>query len=327
MDEIGARPPYVAGMAHISHYAAFWHSIRRSMLALALGLAAASSFATDAHFEDASALLAPLQDQRSYGATWADIDGDGWPDLFLTNHNRHPPYVLLNGGGTSFTEISASSSLSVMTDYHACRWADYDRDGDWDVYCATGGSASSRLMRNRGDGTFDDVARDAGVDFPRASGRSATWLDIDGDGNLDLFVAAAPSDETKPKSKLFRNNGEKFTDITSDAGIALQQRVTLSAAIDLDNDGHVDLLLYYNGDSGGPCSWCWVFLRNDGNGMFQTIAAGTRGLSFNGYPGTLALGDFNNDGYLDAFIGNRNPEYAVTAKLAVKNPNQTSPTV
>ncbi len=137
-----------------------------------------------ATFEDATTRLGPLGVQRTWGATWADIDNDGWTDLFLTNHHINPPYVLRNEFGTSFTNVSAGSALSRRTDHHSCKWGDYDRDADWDLFCSTGANEGTKLvpmrfMRNQGNGIFEDIADATGTAFPDGRGRTAHWFDMD----------------------------------------------------------------------------------------------------------------------------------------------------
>ena len=263
-----------------------------------------------ATFQDASQLLGPLVPDFTYGSTWVDLDNDGWPDLFLTNHNQRPPYVLRNEGGTSFQDVSAASGMAYETDYHTCKWGDYDRDGDWDVFCTTGavngnGSRPDRFYRNRGDGTFVDIAAQTNTAFDQGRGRTVSWLDMDSDGDLDLYVGTLVEQSGDPPAKLFRNDGSTFSDVTTSSGIALNGTVQSAVVLDFDQDNDPDLLLSFLGASGQtvPCSACLLFLRNGGSGTFTVQKAGPFGLNGN-KAWALAVGDFDNDGDLDVFQGN-----------------------
>jgi enediyne biosynthesis protein E4 len=262
-----------------------------------------------AAFEDATARLGPLRTELSWGATWADINGDDWPDAFLNNHYRRPPYLLLNNSGEFFTNVAVEAGLGTKTDYHSCKWADFDRDGDWDVFCITGAdhgtrSIPARFWRNRGDGIFTDIAASTGTDFPTARGRTVSWLDVDRDGDLDLFIGTEIKTTADPVSRLYRNDGETFTDITLQAGIALNGLVRISLATDIDGDGDSDLLVSFHERLGvpGPCAACVLLLRNDGSGVFSTSNAGAIGLNI-GFPLAIAIGDYDNDEDLDVFSG------------------------
>lgn len=262
-----------------------------------------------AQFEDVTHLLGPLVPDFTYGATWADIDNDSWPDLFLTNHNQRPPYVLRNVNGGPFSNVSVASGMAVAADHHVCKWGDYDRDDDWDVYCTTGDTNGAvekpaRFYRNRGNGTFDEIAQSSNTAVD-GRGRTVSWLDIEGDGDLDVYVGTLVDAPLQPLAKLFRNDGATFTDVTASSGLALNGTVQSSVVLDLDQDNDQDLLVSFLAPSGQtvPCSVCLVFLRNDGSGSFTVQRAGTFGL--NGSKAwALALGDFDNDGDLDVFQGN-----------------------
>ena len=164
------------------------------------------------------------------GATFADYDGDGDADLYVTNYG--PNRLFRNQGDGTFEEVGAAAGVDDAGWSTGATWGDYDRDGHLDLYVCNylqyddgdfGAAATmdshwegipvalnpnafapepNRLYRNRGDGTFENVAGPAGV--ANASGRSlaATLCDLDGDGWLDLYV----NNDVSPNA-LFRNMG------------------------------------------------------------------------------------------------------------------------
>ncbi|MDP6402025.1 MAG: FG-GAP-like repeat-containing protein [SAR202 cluster bacterium] len=142
-------------------------------------------------------------------------------------------------------------------------WADYDNDGDWDLYSTH--VHGNLLYRNNGDGTFTDVAEDAGVDVKGWNGwymkGGSQWGDYDGDGDQDLYVL-----KRNMGSLLFRNNGDgTFTDVAEEAGVQTVKKASGSAWGDYDADGDLDLAV--------ACKWGVDYLfRNNGDGTFINVA-------------------------------------------------------
>lgn len=177
----------------------------------------------------------------------ADYDNDGAIDLlvlrggWLGRTGEIPNSLLRNDGRGTFTDVTFAAGLAaVQYPTQTAAWADYDNDGDLDLY--VGNEADDnfpfpcQLFRNEGDGTFVDVAAAAGV----ANGRMAkgvAWGDFDGDGFQDLFV----SNYGTP-NLLFRNRGDgTFVDITASAGVGEPLGSFAIATADFDNDGRLDL--------------------------------------------------------------------------------------
>ncbi len=172
-------------------------------------------------------------------------------------------------------------------------WADYDGDGAPDVYIASADGANA-LYRNRGDGTFADVAGQAGVADPRSS-TGAAWADYDGDGDLDLFVAnrfyATP--ESSITDRLYRNDGDgTFTDVGEALGVAVPGRKTFMPAwFDYDRNGTQDLYLAV--DFGNDRLY-----RNNGRGGFTDVTAAA-GITGPEHAMGVAVGDIDGDGCFD----------------------------
>jgi len=137
------------------------------------------------------------------GVSWGDYDGDGDPDLYVTNLTT-ARRLYRNDGGGSFTDVTVG--LLGWGNGLSSSWGDYDGDVDLDLYLMNLGAANNKLLRNDGGGVFTDVTVGP---LGMAEGFSASWVDDDGDGDLDLFVS------TYATSKLLRNAGGVFTDVTT----------------------------------------------------------------------------------------------------------------
>ena len=122
----------------------------------------------------------------TWGADWGDFDNDGDLDLYLANSNAGNQCFVNNGDGT-FTESAAFLGIADPTSSFSCGWADFDNDGDLDLYVANGSSGVDKLYRNDG-GTFTDVAATVGTNDMRHS-NSTTWADLNNDGFLDLYLS------------------------------------------------------------------------------------------------------------------------------------------
>jgi hypothetical protein len=138
----------------------------------------------------------------AFSACAADIDNDGWLDLFVSSYNRldavypnswyrasngEPNALFHNQGGKSFRDIARTAGVAGQSWSYAAAFADFDEDGDQDLYVAND-YGDNRLYLNRGDLTFQDVAAELGV-LDTGNGMGATWGDLDNDGRLDLYVS------------------------------------------------------------------------------------------------------------------------------------------
>ena len=267
----------------------------------------------------------------SAGLATFDYDGDGKIDILFLNGSPlpgtptppSPPRNALyrNEGGWKFTDVTVEAGLGD-TNYHlgVCI-GDYDNDGDPDIYLNNFGP--NVLYRNEGNGTFLDVTPEAGVaGAPETVGAGACFMDIDADGDLDLFVAnyiaftfenhkishmngypayAGPLQFPPSANVLYRNNGNgTFTDISVESGIAKLLGSGMGAvAGDYDNDGDADIFI---GNDLRPN----FLLQNDGTGKFREVA-GVVGVAYDStgnVQGSMGVEfmDFNHDGWLDVFI-------------------------
>lgn len=170
------------------------------------------------------------------GVAWGDYDNDGDPDVYLARFSFRPNRLLRNDGGT-FVDVTGTGPLATTSNGHSCSWADYDNDGDLDLYIANAFD-SNRLLRNDGGGMFTNATP---PELVLASTHSVgmSWLDYDNDGWNDLYVTT--TDEGP--SHLFRNlGGGAFADVTT-GPLAGSGTAAGAAAGDVDGDGDLDLYL------------------------------------------------------------------------------------
>ena len=207
--------------------------------------------------------------------------------------------------------------------------ADFDNDGDLDVVLLRGGWESPMrlsLLRNKGNGTFDDVTIAAGLAEPIAT-ESAAWGDYDNDGLVDLFVCGEyfpPSGDTgtsqpdpRNRCRLYHNQGNgTFVDVAAKAGVTNEQCGKGSAWGDYDGDGRLDLFV---SNMHGPCR----LYHNEGNGTFRDVAPS---LDVMGADVSFAcwFWDYDNDGRLDLYVNENQTSLAETAAIAMGMPVEKS---
>ncbi len=228
---------------------------------------------------------------RTWGASWTDFDTDGDADLFVSRH-WWAPQLYRNDGG-SYTRVTDNAFRAFRVDRHSCAWGEANLDGRPDLFCARGagkgeGEGANQLFVNSGNG-FQDRAEDYGVDDPYGRGRAANWLDDDGDGDLDLFVANHR--RSIAPNVLFHNDaGSVFRRAHVGLGESLAS-VTASWA-DWDRDGDGDVLVFrYKPRS--------VVAYENVRGHFRRtfIPHVTDGHWLSG-----SFGDYNNDGWIDLHL-------------------------
>jgi hypothetical protein len=248
----------------------------------------------------------------SGGVSAADYDRDGLPDLLFLDGRESRLFrnlgVSSEDGLPRFEDVTGAVGLTGIGEAHSGLFVDFDNDGDRDLFLARY-LAPNRWYRNQGDGTFVEASAEVGLDavFPATS---ATALDYDRDGFLDLYVAAyGNAFEAFPRlpffarngeaNRLYRNvGGERFEDVTDAAGVGDTGWSLAVAATDVDGDGWADLAVA--NDFGRK-----TLYRNQGDGTFLDVAREAGVLDFSGGMG-LAFGDFDNDGHPDLYTSNIN---------------------
>jgi len=275
------------------------------------------------------------------GLALFDYDGDGLADIYFPNGapllgtkvDKPPRHALYkNLGGWRFIDATLEAGVACTGYGLAAVAGDYDNDGWPDLYVSNYGPKV--LYRNNGNGTFTDATKEAGVADGDKVGAGTCFLDMDGDGDLDLYVAnyvkftyqnhvffhrqgfpeyAGPRSYQPQPHTLFRNNGNgTFTDVSVESGIAAHPGPGMGmVCADYDNDGRTDLFVLNDVEAN-------FFWKNDGAGKFEESAL-TVGAAYNGQGDTLGnmgvdCGDYNNDGRLDFFSTCYQRQFAVLWK-------------
>ncbi len=186
------------------------------------------------------------------GVIAEDFDGDDQIDIVTSTFDPGGPLTYYrNRGDGRFDDLSAASRLDDQLGGLNCVGADYDNDGDTDILVLRGawlkedGQIRNSLLRNNGDGTFDDVTHRAGLADPARPTQAAAWGDFDNDGDLDVYIVNESRVEYGGASypaQMFQNNGDgTFTDIAPQAGVTNDGWTKGVTAGDYDNDGDLDL--------------------------------------------------------------------------------------
>ncbi len=261
------------------------------------------------------------------GVAVGDYDGDGFPDLYVTQYGRSVLYH--NNGDGTFTDVTEKAGVAAPGWSSSAVWFDYDNDGRLDLFvcrfvdfdksknlpCAAGDSPgyciprlykpmTSWLFHNNGDGTFTDVSKVSGVGNYLGKAWGAVAADINNDGWMDLFVA-----NDTVQNFLFKNNGGKFEEIGAESGVAYSDAGRPRSGMGVDSadfnqDGWLDLFVA-NIDH----EFYSLYQNNhdqtfDDQAQSSGIAKPTRLMSGWG----LKFFDYDNDGDLDILLANGNPD-------------------
>jgi enediyne biosynthesis protein E4 len=284
----------------------------------------------DGTFTDVTERAGVTSGGYGMGVAVGDYDGDGWPDLYLTQYGRSILYH--NNGNGTFTDVTDKAGVAAPGWASSAVWFDYDNDGRLDLfvcrfvdfdksknkfcgnehtgeryYCVPSAyePARSWLFHNNGNGTFTDVSQESGIAKVLGKAWGVVATDINNDGWMDLFV----SNDTVANF-LFLNKGNgKFEEAGIQAGVAYSQEGRPRSGMgvdsaDFDDDGRQDLFVT-NVDQE-----MYSIYRNNGDLTFDDMA-GPMGLGrltrlMSGWG--VKFFDYDNDGDLDLFIANGHPD-------------------
>jgi hypothetical protein len=264
------------------------------------------------------------------GVAIGDYDGDGFPDLYVTQYGRN--FLYHNNRDGTFTDVTNRAGVAAPGWSSSAVWFDYDNDGKLDLFvcqfvefskgvskaCHSGEDAkrgyciprvykptANRLFHNNGDGTFTDVSQSSGISRSLGKAWGVVATDINNDGLMDLLVA----NDTVANFLFANRGGGKFDEIGAPAGVAYsgdgRPRSGMGTdSADFDQDGWMDLFVA-NVDR----EFYSLYKNNhdesfDDQARLAGIAESTRFLSGWG----LKFFDFDNDGNVDLFLANGNPD-------------------
>ena len=266
-------------------------------------------------FQNVALELGVATDSLAGGVVTEDMDGDGDLDLIVSSWEKSDSLRYYeNRGKEGFKDKTKELRLHEVAGGLNLTPADYDNDGDLDIYVSRGawlweqGKIPDSLLQRQDDGTYLDVTYAVGLGRENYPSQAAAWADYDNDGDLDLYVGNEHSSNNNSvserngqvkgivaPSKLFKNNGNgTFVDVTSEAGVSNNRFCKGCVWGDLNNDRWPDIVvsnlsgpnrLYINNKDGTFTDWA------DQAGVIEP---------FNSFP--VWVWDFNNDGIEDIFI-------------------------
>ena len=259
----------------------------------------------------------------SMGSVWADFDNDGWEDVLVYKYGR--PELFRNVEGRSFVPVGERAGLPAWVNANSATWLDYDRDGYLDLFIAgywpdgvnlwkletttimpesfeyANNGGRKYLLRNRGDGTFEDRTEAMGI-------RSRRWTlaliaaELLGTGYPDLYLS-----NDYGVSELFANRaGKRFEDVAADAGIGITPKSGMNASVgDVFNDGRLSI---YKTNITAPGNLLqgndlWVPKPEGAARQFENLAS-AMGIDLGGWSWGAQFGDLNNDGAQDIYLTN-----------------------
>jgi hypothetical protein len=259
------------------------------------------------------------------GCAVADYDNDGFEDIYITTVGSN--HLFHNLGNGKFADVTLKAGVADPGFATSAVWFDYDNDGkldlfvthyiDWsiakDQYCTldnknksyctpqTYKGESSTLFHNKGDGTFENVTKRAGLHDPTSKSLGVAMMDYDNDGWMDLFV----TNDTEPNKLYHNNHNGTFTDVAVQVGVAFSESGRVRAGMgvdagDYDGSGWQSLVI------GNFTNESISLYRNDGSGLFvdEEILSGIRQMSLQALTFGCFFFDYDLDGRLDIFAAN-----------------------
>jgi tetratricopeptide (TPR) repeat protein len=271
----------------------------------------------DGTFADQAAKAGLSEQLGGLNLLQTDYNNDGCRDVLVLRGGwelAQRKSLLRNNCDGTFTDVTVASGLAKpATSTQTATWTDIDNDGWVDLFVGNEDSPS-QLFRNRGDGTFEDIAVPAGV-ARTAFTKAVHSGDFDNDGYPDLYVS-----NLRSANLLFRNNRNRtFTEVGAAAGVTGSDRGFPAWFFDYDNDGFDDLFVssYFLSIEENARSYMRLppnaktmkLYRNLGNGSFKDVTVEAN-MAKVYMPMGSNFGDIDNDGFLDIYLGTGSPSYA-----------------
>jgi VCBS repeat protein/ASPIC/UnbV protein len=273
----------------------------------------------DSRFEDRSKEAGVTDQLGGMVCYQADYDNDGYLDIVILRgawlNYEIRPSLLRNNGAGGFVDVTREAGMLAPVNSNAAAWADYDNDGRVDLFIGCE-RQNNLLYRNKGDGTFEEVALKAGVQGePARICKGCTWIDYDNDGYPDMFL-----NHFAENGRLYHNNRNgTFTEETLSMGIDGPRNGYSCWAWDYDNDGWLDIFATCYDRTFGDVVMGMLgepharhssrLYRNMKGRRFESVG---REAGLDMVFSTLGsnFGDFDNDGFLDMYLGAGEPSLA-----------------
>jgi hypothetical protein len=255
-----------------------------------------------------------LENERYYGASFADYDSDGFLDFYVCVYAIGPgplPFfstnrLYHNNGDGTFEDVTSAAGVNdgIRFSFQSV-WFDFDLDGLIDLFVINDRLNANSLYKNNGDGTFADVSSAAGIQFAGQDPMTASVADFDHDGDLDIYLTNTGVNVKVPK--LLVNNGDgTFTDEGLSYNVVFQHWSWGAVWVDFENNGSQDLYVTTANPSPLATPVQNFSFLNTGSAPYPAATA-----LFEGNPAAtsfaVARGDINNDGHYDIVVLNRNP--------------------
>ena len=244
---------------------------------------------------------------------WGDYDNDGYLDILLAGTSSWDGTLVSkiyhNNRDNTFTE---QASINLPGVRGSVEWGDYDNDGYLDLLLV---GNVSKIFRNNRNNTFTEQTS---ISLPNLNDASGAWGDYDNDGYLDILLTGFPTDGSDaPVSKIYHNNQDNtFTDQTTISLAGVWESAV--AWGDYDNDGYLDIILTGSSNNLGGEPITKIYHNNGNNTFTEQSSISLAGVRIS----SVAWGDYDNDGYLDIFIGGFTELYH-TSKIYHNNGDNT----